>query len=485
MTIFPVPYKTVESTGKFNFGPGVNALISDSFKNEEAIELLGDLWTNFTLGVGKLNITKSAQLNENQFLIVNKDSAVDFAPLEDGFDYNLQVTEDRIMIEGVDVKGLIHGFSTLMQTIKPVNLEEGKEIFAIDCVSISDKPALGFRGVHVCVFPETTLNFLRKVIRLSGLMKYSHIVLEFWGMLKYDVMPELSWENAYTKDQIRPLIKDANALGMEVIPMFNHLGHATQSRVMYGKHVVLDQNPKKALLFEPDGWTWCLSNPESLALLREIRKELMELCGPSEYFHLGCDEAYSFATCDICKNTDKHSLLVNYLNGLSEELKQDNRRAIIWGDMLLDRAAWGPEIVAYSRPDQRTHEIIDRLDKSIMIADWQYNIQEPKLPTSEHFMEKGFDVVACPWHNWENVLALSQATKAINAFGFLATTWHTLNERIVLIPYAASTAWCTEENLNKIEAEQLRTTVASLQRKLVPVNGVYENAGWNRNEIQN
>jgi hypothetical protein len=178
-------------------------------------------------------------------------------------------------------------------------------------------------------------------------------------------------------------------------------------------------------------------------------------------------------------------MLVNYLNGLSEELKQDNRRAIIWGDMLLDRAAWGPGIVAYSRPDQRTHEIIDRLDKSIMIADWQYNIQEPKLPTSEHFMEKGFDVVACPWHNWENVLALSQATKAINAFGFLATTWHTLNERIVLIPYAASTAWCTEENLNKIEAEQLRTTVASLQRKLVPVNGVYENAGWNRNEIQN
>ncbi|NLC44037.1 MAG: hypothetical protein GX783_07110, partial [Clostridiales bacterium] len=112
MTIFPVPYKTVESTGKFNFGPGVNALISDSFKNEEALELLGELWTNFTLGVGKLNITKSAQLNENQFLIVNKDSAVDFAPLEDGFDYNLQVTEDRIMIEGVDVKGLIHGFST-------------------------------------------------------------------------------------------------------------------------------------------------------------------------------------------------------------------------------------------------------------------------------------------------------------------------------------------------------------------------------------
>ena len=30
---------------------------------------------------------------------------------------------------------------------------------------------------------------------------------------------------------------------MEVIPMINHLGHASASRACYGRHVVLDQNP--------------------------------------------------------------------------------------------------------------------------------------------------------------------------------------------------------------------------------------------------
>ena len=39
----------------------------------------------------------------------------------------------------------------------------------------------------------------------------------------------------------------------EVIPMLNHLGHAAQSRACFGKHVVLDQNRKRALLYEPDG----------------------------------------------------------------------------------------------------------------------------------------------------------------------------------------------------------------------------------------
>ena len=68
-------------------------------------------------------------------------------------------------------------------------------------------------------------------------------------MLKMDCLAELAWPFAHTKEEIRPLIEEARALGMEVIPMFNHLGHASANREMYGKHVVLDQNPKLEYLF--------------------------------------------------------------------------------------------------------------------------------------------------------------------------------------------------------------------------------------------
>ncbi len=68
----------------------------------------------------------------------------------------------------------------------------------------------------------------------------------------------------------------ANELGIEIIPMFNHLGHASASRVMHGKHVVLDQNPKLQPLFSEDGWSWNLDNQNTVKLLRNIREELID-----------------------------------------------------------------------------------------------------------------------------------------------------------------------------------------------------------------
>ena len=109
---------------------------------------------------------------------------------------------------------------------------------------------------------------------------------------QYDALPEMAWRGrSYSKQQIRPLIELANSFGVEVIPMTNHLGHASQSRGWAGKHTVLDQNPRLSTLFEPDGWTWCLSNPDTYGLLGDMRAELIEFCGPGKYFHLGFDEA--------------------------------------------------------------------------------------------------------------------------------------------------------------------------------------------------
>lgn len=123
----------------------------------------------------------------------------------------------------------------------------------------------------MCVFPETTLSALEKIINLLGMHKYTHVVIEFWGMLKIDTLHELSWPEAYSKDEVKPLLQRVRDLGMEPIPMFNHWGHATGSRSWFGRHVVLDKNPLLAPLFEPGGWTWCLTNPESLKTLSNIR----------------------------------------------------------------------------------------------------------------------------------------------------------------------------------------------------------------------
>lgn len=135
---------------------------------------------------------------------------------------------------------------------------------------------------------------LKRPFPLCGTLKYTHIVLEFWGMYKYDCLKELSWEQAFSKEEIRPLIQTANDLGMEIILMINHWGHASQCRQMYGKHTVLSQNPKLQYLFSDDGWRWNINTPKTKELLRKIRSELIELCGNGEYFMIGCDEADGF-----------------------------------------------------------------------------------------------------------------------------------------------------------------------------------------------
>ena len=92
-------------------------------------------------------------------------------------------------------------------------------------------------------------------------------------------------------------------------------------------------------------------------------------------------------------------MLARYLNGLAAELDEQGRRAFIWGDQFLDAQAWkGTGYIATSRPDQMTHLALEKLDRRLIIADWQYSLtEEEKIRSAELFSEKGFDVVLCPW----------------------------------------------------------------------------------------
>ena len=67
---------------------------------------------------------------------------------------------------------------------------------------------------------------------------------------------------------------------------------------MHGKHVVLDQDSSLQSYFSDEGWRWDIKKPKVRKLLRSIREELMELCGDSGYFHIGCDESYIKMTKD-------------------------------------------------------------------------------------------------------------------------------------------------------------------------------------------
>jgi len=480
--IFPTPSKIEEKQGSFHFKQNVMLTLSDTIKHDN---LLCELWNQFTAGVSTLTIQKIKTHENIAYLSTTGNYSLTPKPTQ--YEYEIQVNSNCISIGYTDEKGFAHAFSTVLQMIHFKEDNDGELAFYIPCCNIYDRPVLKFRGIHLCVFPETTLDFLRKAVRLAGFAKYSHIVIEFWGTLKYDTLKELGWECAYTKEEIKPIIDDAHSLGMEVIPMFNHLGHAAQSRCKYGRHTALDQNPKLQTLFEPDGWTWCLSNPKTLDILRNVRKELIELCGEGKYFHLGCDEAYTFATCPICRKHNKSELLLNYLNGLAKELQEYNRIPIIWGDNLLERKEWESTYTATS-DIQGIQEILNKMDKNIIINDWQYRVQEGQCKTSEYFKKKGFQVIVSPWLDVPNIKALTEATIQQNLFGVLLTTWHTIHSNIAFILYAASLMWegtysDQDSYQNRKYFDLINLYSAAYLRKLCPANGNYLKAGWKSKEL--
>ncbi len=485
--LYPVPENIQIKEGCFVFGSEL-VMETDACLELAEQERIQTLFYQFTCTGATLKLLPQGSVSNEvrAVLHVGMEGALEQAKnLDSGGGYQLRVQPGGIGIAAKDSKALIEAFTTLVQLIVPENLSEGQEKFWIDCVEIQDKAAMAFRCIHLCVFPETKPLDLQKAIRLAGFLKFTHVILEFWGTFPYKALPELAWKGkAYSLDTIGELVTEIRSFGMEPVPMLNHLGHGAQCRISRGRHVVLDQAPRYATLFEPDGWTWCISNPDTHKLLGELRSELLDTFGPGGYFHLGFDEAYSFATCPKCVRHAKEEgrFLAEYINGLAAELKKDHRRSIIWHDEFLASKDWPEKIVASGGRTHQTADGIGYLDRDIIIADWQYYDGFPEgEPTAEYFMKKGFDVLLCPWIGLENVKDLCNTTKRLGAMGVIMTTWQALPSSLPMIPDMAMMMW--DSVIRKEVSKLPNTETGALLRKLITGTRSFEDVGWIQPEV--
>lgn len=460
------PQNIIKTEGSFNFWGNIQAKAHPCLDKD----IIKEFWHNFTYQSSTLSISQS---NEFIFSIGNTNPI----PLGDS-EYSIHIEEKGICVYAANEKSLLGGFMTLLDRFRGIDLDE-KTAIRVDCCQMKDAALIQNRMVHFCIFPETEIWELQRFIRFCGALKYTHVILEFWGMLRYDCMDELAWSHAFTKEQIRPLIQEANDLGLEIIPMFNHWGHASASRVMHGKHVVLDQAPALQTFFSDDGWCWDIRNPKVKRLLREIRNELIELCGNGEYFHIGCDEAYNF---EFTK--ENMDFICDYINEISHEMASENRRVIIWGDMLLYRHDYYNPKNRYHchapRPDVGPY-MLERLSRSVIIADWQYDAEQAPVETTAVFTQAGFDSLLCPCDCGKRKLASVLSTiKSQKIHGLLHTTWHTLSSGMPFVTIAAAS--CFEKNEDRID-EEWRPSTAALLRKVMPICGDYAKAGWSKIQV--
>lgn len=421
------------------------------------------LWRSFLLGKGELALRPG---EENTFRL--GDTPLPTLPA--GKEYALTVNEQGAAIVGRDYGGLMRGFMSLLMKI-----EYGKNRYSIQTVAEESNYRIANRFIHICVFPENDLYFIQKLVRLAALCQYTHIVIEFWGMLQYDCMKELAWPQAFTKDQVRELIREAQELGIEPVPMFNQLGHATAARNCYGKHVVLEQNPALQYLFTPDGWAWNIADPEVLELLKQVRAELYELFGKGEFMHIGCDEAYY-----ITKDPVLRAQLPQYLATLTAQVEAEGRRPMLWMDMLLEADKF-KDCYSSGKADE-VEAIRNATAPSSVFVDWQYGCTDIPIPSLESLKDCGRDCIGAPWEHPGNYSAHIETIAQNNMYGIMLTTWHTLKNRMISIPDCAaklgakSFVWQNCSGAPEITATMLR--------RISFEGNTYESSGWSKQQIE-
>lgn len=413
----------------------------------------------FSIRIGK---TEAIGLNDNEGII--------------------SVTEKGVFINAKDERALINCLFLLLRRAIPENLNVGEEKILIPCGEEAVAPQVSRRMIHFCIVPKVPLSTYKKLFRLASVLGYTHIVAEFWGTFQYEAMSELYWKNnSFTKEEIREMLKEATDLKVEVVPMINHFGHASAARMYLGKHVVLDQNPRKATLFSPDGWRWAFEKDEVLDLLRSMRKELYEIFGKGEYFHIGFDEGFSYP-CDD-ESTDA---LCKYLKNLCEEVLSEGRIPLLWGDQFLHEPTVGISMKTGYEGNALTQEEAEKLLKCLpegtVICDWQYLTKDIPWISAGYFKERAVDFMVCPKDNLENIDSAIKTAKEYNCYGVLHTTWNKPFERDgVNSIFNAHDLFFNRGKETKKVGNKL--TDATLMRKIWFADGVYEKAGWGRNDF--
>ena len=460
------PQNLTKKDGAFIFSSTVCASANPCMGKD----IIKELWYNYSCQCSTLEVKEA-----DGFVF-----AVGNASLPElcGMEYAINIEKDGIAVCAADEKSLIQAYMTLLDMFKPIDRDnDGLEI-KLECAQIRERALIDNRMIHFCVFPETELWELKRFLRACAALKYSHVIIEFWGTLRFDCMPELGWKNAFTKDEVRPILNEARELGLEIIPMLNHWGHAAFSRGMQGKHVVLDQNISLVTYFSENGWRWAIQKEKVKKLLRAARNELIELCGEGKYFHIGCDEADGFT-----HSKEDMDFICDFLNEVARELNESGRRAIAWGDMLIhnhDSYNKDNSYICHAPSKEKEAYMLEHLDKSIIIADWQYGAKKAPVETSLALKNAGFDVLICPWDDSvKNIEACINTAKSAPLFGFIHTTWHTLSRGMWLVPYLAIGSY------EDLAARPMDTPsyAAYVLRRVFNCGGDYAKAGWSKKQI--
>lgn len=293
-------------------------------------------------------------------------------------------------------------------------------------------PITPYRAIHLDLkgLPPTPQRLL-SLLDLFHRLRFNAVLIEWEDTFPWTVDPRFRCETAYSPAEIQQFLDRAAALGIEVIPLVQCLGHM-ETFLREPEYSVLREVPDSCDVLNP-------LHPDARPLIERLVDDVLALMPGVRHFHLGGDEAWTFGTHPqtraYIEQHGKGALYLHHVQPLLDRLNARGIRPILWHDMMigwddasLKRLAGDADLCVWGyteTPDETTHHYatahIQRFH-DLGLTMWGgaaykgadgHNVDLPDVARRQH-----------------NALGWADVATRFNFRGLIATAWSRYNTNV-------------------------------------------------------
>lgn len=274
--------------------------------------------------------------------------------------YTINITGKKISIRGGDTKSIFYALQTLDQIL--LGDKEKSEKALISPIAIDDRPRFGHRAVMLDPARHfIPLNDIKGFIDQMAKFKYnvlqlhltddqgwrieikSHPLLTEKGAFRDASTKQQTPDNGYyTQEELKELIQYAALRNIEIIPEIDIPGHSVAILTAYPELGCAFRQNETKTLGTTTNMMLCSACEKVYTIYNDIIKETAAIF-PSEYIHLGGDEAAvneNWAKCENClklmhsRGCSTPSQLMNiFFEKILDTVRKNNKKAIMWCEL--------------------------------------------------------------------------------------------------------------------------------------------------------
>jgi len=344
--LMPMPNHISENGKQYFAVDKTNTTIeisADSLRNEASVakEILHER-LNIELPTQIANHLSASKTKRIRLLIDHSISGTEH--------YILTVTSSELTIRSATRAGIFYGLMTLDQLL--MGDYSHTQASKIQAITINDAPRFAYRALMI----DPARNFLpAKDVKfyIDRMAHYKYNVLQIhltddqgWR-LEIKSHPELTSATAsqgrfYTQEEMKDIIAYAANHHITIIPEIDIPGHTVSLLAVHPEMGCTNTDTMPKNVGKTTNMMLCASQLPVYDLCNDIIKEVARIF-PSEYIHLGGDEAavaQNWAKCDRCQSlmkengyTDASQLMNIFFGKIIPMVRAEGKKAMLWCEL--------------------------------------------------------------------------------------------------------------------------------------------------------